>query len=65
MRTIAETVCILHRYDVVFYLSIVIWDCYPHVMLTIQNSAIDYISGFFTVLDAYMSIEYDLFNSYS
>ena len=29
-------------------------------MLTIQNSAIDYISGFFTVLDAYMSIEYDL-----
>ena len=55
----ARVVCIIILLLVSLFLILwlVIWDCYPMIMMTIQNNAIDYIGGFFTVLDGYMNIE--------
>ena len=34
-----------------------IWQCFPQLVLTIQEEAIDYIGGFFPVVDCYLNIE--------
>lgn len=35
-----------------------IWQLFPHLVLLVQNSAMDYISGFFCVVDCYLVIEW-------
>ena len=34
-----------------------IWQLFPHLLLLVQNSAMDYISSFFCVVDCYLVIE--------
>lgn len=36
---------------------IVIWECYPRLLLTVQQSAIDYIGNFFACVDAYLNCD--------
>ena len=35
-----------------------IWQCFPQLVLTIQEEAIDYVGGFFPVVDCYLNIEW-------
>ena len=33
-----------------------IWELFPHLLMMIQNNAIDYISGFTSIVDCYLAI---------
>ena len=39
--------------------NLVVWQCFPQLVLTIQEESIDYIGGFFPVVDCYLNIEWD------
>ena len=34
-----------------------IWNCYPLDVLTVQQSAMDYVSNFFGVVDSYLNAD--------
>ena len=34
-----------------------IWNCYPLVVLTVEQSAMDYVSNFFGVVDSYLNAD--------